>query len=232
MVFRKDNNKVDAFQRQISALRHQLGGTGDEDAGHEAYRDDEAQFRPADPEGDAASGGETVDDTPRRREDRYRSEDDPTPEHRFAPVAGVPEPEPPVLPTLPVAADARTSVIAHDTSWKGDLTSDGTVHVHGRVEGGVTAKDDVYVAEEAEVDATITATNVIVAGLVRGSVRCSDRFEVLPQGRVQGDAIAPTLVVHHGATVSGQVRMTPESPGELQPPAPTQRRAGRGSARA
>lgn len=231
MVFRKDNNKVDAFQRQISALRHQLGGAGDEDAGHEGYHDDEEQFRPEDPTGDAASGRGAVDDPPKPRADRYRSEADPTPEPRFSPVAGVPEPEPPVLPTLPVAADARTSVIAHDTAWKGDLTSDGTVHVHGRVEGGVTAKDDVYVAEEAEVDATITATNVIVAGSVRGSVRCVGRFEVLPQGRVSGDAVAPTLVVHHGATVSGQVRMTPDSAGELQPPAAVQRRAGRGSAR-
>jgi cytoskeletal protein CcmA (bactofilin family) len=99
-------------------------------------------------------------------------------------------------------------VIAHDAVWNGDLQSTGTVHVHGRVEGSVMARNDVFVADEAEISASIVAENVSVAGLVRGTVRCGNRFEVLPQGRVAGDVFAPVLVVHEGATINGQFKMT------------------------
>jgi cytoskeletal protein CcmA (bactofilin family) len=132
-----------------------------------------------------------------------------------------------VAPTI----DEQTSVIAHDATWKGDLQTSGTFHVHGRLEGSISAKQDIFIAEEAEVDATIAGVNVIIAGLVRGSIRCEGRFEVLPQGRVTGDVQAPTLVIHEGAIINGQFRMdTPES-ATTELPAPPKvltRRAARG----
>lgn len=185
MVFRKDS-KVDAFQRQISALRQQLGDG-------EAVRPEVAD------EGAPASGFEPV---------AYSSRESPRSEPYFqgpdtyAPV----DSNPPPFQSAPL--DDQTSVVAHDTLWNGDLQSNGTVHVHGRVEGSLTAKHDVFVADEAEVSANISADNVSVAGLVRGTVRCANRFEVLPQGRVGGDVFAPILVVHEGATINGQFKMT------------------------
>jgi len=185
VVFRKDT-KVDAFQRQISALRQQLGDG------------DGVQSEPG-PRNEASGGYEPVGYAPR---EARPSTSFIAPVDDFAPV----EAEPPVFqsPTL----DQQTSVVAHDTVWNGDLQTNGTVHVHGRVEGSVTAKNDVFVADEAEVAATIVAENVSVAGLVHGSIRCRNRFEVLPQGRVAGDVFAPVLVVHEGATINGQFKMT------------------------
>jgi cytoskeletal protein CcmA (bactofilin family) len=205
MVFRKES-KVDSFQRQMSALRQQLGNEGTQDA--EPYQDQDAT--PAD------AGGFNFGD--------------------FG-GAGAPatndlatEAEAPVVPAVPVVTD-QTSVVAHDTTWKGEFDSEGSVHIHGRVEGAVRAKQDVFIAEEADVDAAVTATNVIVAGLAKGTIRCSSRFEVLPQGRVSGDFHAPTLVVHEGAFVTGQFRMgASEQPSETKPTSVVQRRAARGSA--
>ncbi|MBA3413606.1 MAG: polymer-forming cytoskeletal protein [Chloroflexia bacterium] len=187
MVFRKDT-KVDAFQRQISALRQQLG--------------------------DGEGEGPPVEAEPRREPDRgyepvgyVHRESRPSPSFAVAPDDFAPvETEPPAYSAS--ALDRQTSVIAHDTVWTGDLQTNGTVHVHGRVEGSVTARHDVFVADEAEVSASIVAENVAVAGLVRGTVRCGNRFEVLPQGRVAGDVFAPVLVVHEGATINGQFKMT------------------------
>ncbi len=200
MVFRKDT-KVDSFQRQISALRQQLGPDGEpaldpaprqaepERGGYDGYGSREARLAPAYP---------------------APVEDD------FGPIdADDPVPFPPAL-------DARTSVVAHDTAWKGDLQSDGSVHVHGRVEGSLTARADIFVAEEATVEATITAENVAVAGNVRGTIRCSGRFEVLPQGRVSGEVFAPVLVVHEGASVNAAVSMT-----AVEAPASIRRRIAR-----
>jgi cytoskeletal protein CcmA (bactofilin family) len=111
------------------------------------------------------------------------------------------------LPAVP-AIDTHTTVIANTTAWKGTLEAAGSLHVHGRVEGALTARDDIFVAEEAEVDASITASRVVVAGSVLGSIQCSERLEILPRGRVSGDVRSPILVVHEGALVAGKVQMS------------------------
>ena len=194
MVFRRDS-KVDAFQRQISALRHQLGGDAEDGAM---------------PDRDRLSSTE--------RESSYLSE---YPEFtsigsdRVAAARGLadtidsrqPETAPPPIPAI----DMQTSVIAHSTAWTGDLESSGSLHIHGRVEGSLTARDTVFIAEEADVDAVIRAANVTVAGNVRGSVHCAERFEVLPHGKVAGDIHAPAIAIHDGAIVSGVISMAPSS---------------------
>jgi cytoskeletal protein CcmA (bactofilin family) len=220
VVFRKES-KVDAFQRQISALRQQLGS---EEANEEAQ---------------PYSGDAPDPQQPEERYDSgisYRARD--VAGHSFATSAPSPqfatyEDESTSLPAVPTPeVDAQTSVVAHDTTWNGDLQTSGSLHVHGTVEGSLTAADDVYIAEEADVSATITAANVIVAGLVRGTIRCGSRFEVLPRGRVLADVHAPSLVVHEGATINGQVRMGAAEASAAEQPTPTvvHRRAARNRA--
>lgn len=241
MVFRKDS-KIESFQRQISALRQQLGPVPEDQEEDELYDDRDADRAGASGAAGAVrsigAGQSTTGMTPMPNESRpngsntqpsvYESDRDRDVYSPYAsPAVRMEEPEPPDPYVTPIA-DAQTSVVAHDTTWKGDLQSDGTIHVHGRVEGSIRAKQDVYVAEEADVDATITASNVVVAGLVKGSIRCGSRFEILPQGRVTGEVQAPTLVVHDGASVTGQFRMGAGEGTEAAKPAVV-RRAGRGT---
>jgi cytoskeletal protein CcmA (bactofilin family) len=229
MVFRKEN-KVDAFQRQISALRQQLG-SGDEavegvpnEADEHAYEEEQmmAQANPPGNQGRGFSGR----DSSAFNFGGFGSSTAVTP-------AAADETD---VPTAPVPAtilppDAQTSVIAHDTTWKGELQSTGTIHVHGRVEGSLEARQDIYIAEEANVDATIVASNVVIAGLVKGSIRCGARFEVLPPGRVTGDFTTPALVIHEGANVNGQFRMgAEESAAQQRPASVVQRRTMSGGA--
>ncbi len=243
MVFRKEN-KVDAFQRQISALRQQLGGVNGEGGDDDLYDDGETLASEEASRAAGRAGAESQASGARQSgrggDAEYESRSggygfggfgisESAEQSGDAMSHGTSVPA--TLPTNPSPAiDAQTSVIAHDTVWKGDLQTNGTLHVHGRVEGSIGAQQDVYVAEEADVDAAITATNVVVAGLVRGTIRCSARFEVLPQGRVAGDVQAPTLVVHDGATVTGQFRMEPAEAAEPKAAPVVQRRAARGGA--
>lgn len=193
MVFRREH-KVDAFQRQMGALRQQLGGNPLEEA-----------------EAEENQMPELLDE---RRGSRYGNEPAPDAggysfgdygQSQGAMVSDVDDNQPP-LPEVP-ATDSQVSVIAKDTFWKGELDSDGSMHVHGRVEGTLRAKEDIWVAEGAEVNATITARRVVVGGNVNGTVHASDRFEALPHGNVGADVEAPTFVVHEGATINGQLRM-------------------------
>lgn len=193
MVFRRDS-KVDAFQRQISALRHQLGGDSDDYRSIERDRSlvpmEENSFRSDLPDLEAIRIGSSFPSA----HVHERLPDDEQVAHYLPPVPAI---------------DTQTSVIAHTTTWNGTLESSGSLHLHGRVEGVITARNDVFIAEEAEIDAVVQAASVTVAGNVRGSIQCSDRFEVLPSGRVAGDVRSPVIVIHEGATIAGEISMLP-----------------------
>jgi cytoskeletal protein CcmA (bactofilin family) len=210
VVFRRDS-KVDAFQRQISALRHQLGGEPGDIASAERdrlpARFGEGQYRADLPDLDLI-----------RSETSYPSSRERDESAEFEPYQSSAVP----------AMDAQTSVIAHSTTWHGNLESTGSLHVHGRVEGSLTARVDIFIAEEADVDAVIHAANVTVAGNVRGSIQCSDRFEVLPRGRVAGDVRAPVIVVHEGATIAGEIAMSQVGDAKAQSSSSIGVRAARG----
>jgi cytoskeletal protein CcmA (bactofilin family) len=180
MVFRKES-RADSFQRQISALRQQLG----------TDQDDDALFDDAEPMPDAPERLDAGD---------------------LAALRPIPTatPHPPGAP----AGDASVGVIAADSVWSGTLRSQGSLRIYGVVEGDVTAGNEIYVAEGARINARLSAGVIVVAGTVEGTVQCSGRLEVLPTGRVSGDVTAPSLVVHEGATIEGDLRMletdTPE----------------------
>jgi cytoskeletal protein CcmA (bactofilin family) len=175
MVFRKES-RADSFQRQISALRQQLGTDQDEDD----VVDD------AEPMPDAPEPGEPV-----------------------APITARPAAVPFNTPAR--SADARTGIVAADSVWTGTLHSAGSLQVYGQIEGELAAGEEIFVAEGAHVNARVNARVVVVAGVIEGTIACSGRLEVLPTGRVSGDVTAPSLVVHEGATIEGDLRMA--SPG-------------------
>jgi cytoskeletal protein CcmA (bactofilin family) len=229
MVFRRDSKAGDAFQRQISALRQQLGGEGsaDDQAAAEGLgaTPDESAYGSYRGDGDPGSDAEVGVPDSDAAGAGYGGMDAGTG------VTGAVVPEAPPVPELP-EVDAQTTVIANGTAWKGEIGSDGTVHVYGRFEGSVRATRDVFLADGADVDATIEADRVVVAGLLKGTVRCGGRFEVLPTGRVSGDVQSPTLVVHEGAIVTGQLRMGPgeTASSEAKSPSVVHRRPARGTA--
>jgi cytoskeletal protein CcmA (bactofilin family) len=205
-VFRRDN-KGESFERQMGALRQQLGDNDIEDD------EDMLEGEPLETEGDYA--------------DRARAygfgEQQQSPQGFSTPA------QPPAAPSIP-DVDPTTTVISRNTTWKGEMSSEGSVHIHGRCDGAVKATDSIFVAEGAEVDATLNAETIIVAGISRGTVRARGKFEVLPSGRVAGDINAPTLVVHEGAIMTGQLRMSGEEPSDSKPTSVIQRRANRGTA--
>lgn len=191
MVFRRDN-KVDAFQRQMNALRNQIGET--EDGGE---LDDDV----IDVQVDRTQGG-AMSQNPFDRPDAsgYSFGNFPGQQVQqdYAEQAA---------PSEVAAVDSQVSVVAQGTIFKGEIQSDGNIQIFGRAEGTLTAKEDIWVAEGADVEATLTARRVIVAGRVSGQVKANNRFEALPQGVIEADVTAPSFVVHEGATINGNLSM-------------------------
>jgi len=197
VVFRRDN-KVDSFQRQMSALRNQLGSTGDE---LDPMQDDMPELDDDQYTGDGAYRNQA--NAANQDSGAYSFGNYPAPTGQSALESA--ETDRPAIPDMP-AADGSVSVVATNTSWKGDISSETSIHVLGKVEGTLTAREDIWVAEGAELDATITAQRVIVAGNVSGTVIASGRFEALPTARISADVSSPISVVHEGASINGNFR--------------------------
>ena len=101
-------------------------------------------------------------------------------------------------------------------------------YLYGRgaydIKGDVVSDGLVIVGDRGEVEATIHAKTVSVAGKVTGNIHVSDRLEIKEHGVVLGDVYTRVLTVEPGGYFEGQCKMpVPEM--EKQPtggaPSPT-----------
>jgi cytoskeletal protein CcmA (bactofilin family) len=216
MVFRKDRGG-DSFQRQISALRQQLGGAEFDEVEEEVIVD-------------TPGGVEAAYVSARGYEAPAQYERDPYGYQQ--PVTEIVQTAPsnePAAPAIPVV-DGQTTVISPNAAWKGEIVAEGSMHILGKFEGDIRVRDDLFILDDANVDATIAAGTVTVSGRYNGTLNCNTRLEVLPTGRVRGEIYAPALVVHNGAIVNGKIRMTQSANAEQPIPAAVHRRSHRGTA--
>lgn len=225
MIFRREN-RGESFQRQISNLRQQpQGDTPPEEEeqqyNYESYEQEQGSDEPtsdtnrfATEQGTPAEGisfppqrSESYDQAP--QETAISPPPAPAPPQQAHSSQETRQWQPPAAQAMPSApaADSSTSTIAKNAYWNGTLKSEGSIQVHGKADGELHSSTDLFVADGAEVDASIHADSVVVAGLVRGKIEARSRLEVLPQGEVTGDVRSPKLIVHEGATISGQLKM-------------------------
>lgn len=195
MVFRRDKQGGDAFQRQISALRQQLGGADE----HAEYEDDQ-------PQDDGGYGNDAYSATRYEPEEQTYQRQGYQADYAYEEIRDDASYES-AVPAIPVP-DSQVTVINHDTTWKGEVQSEGSMHILGRYDGVIRAKEDVYILDESTVAAEVHAKNVVVSGKYDGEVTCDGRFEVLPNGRVNGAVRAPVFVVHDGGQINGSIQMT------------------------
>ena len=98
---------------------------------------------------------------------------------------------------------SNRSVIAKGVKIVGDLSSDGLLKVHGRVEGALQAAS-VFVSPDAKVLGTIEAEHVVVDGAVEGPVRGKSVL-LKSRAHVSGDIQCGSLVVEKGASIEGRL---------------------------
>lgn len=104
---------------------------------------------------------------------------------------------------------ARTTVIGPGVSIKGELRGEGALTMLGQFEGEVVLKGTVHIGPEARVDANITASEITIAGSVRGNLSAAGRVEILGSGSLTGTLKSGSLSAGTGATVKGEVWVEP-----------------------
>jgi cytoskeletal protein CcmA (bactofilin family) len=103
------------------------------------------------------------------------------------------------------------TILGPDANFKGELSFDKGMRIHGRVEGKINSSGRLHVAKEAKLMADVEAGSILVEGEVRGGLQASDRIEMKNSARYEGDLRASKLVVEEGAVFSGHVSVGPEA---------------------
>jgi cytoskeletal protein CcmA (bactofilin family) len=95
--------------------------------------------------------------------------------------------------------------VGEKLSIKGEIVGEGDLELAGRFEGIVSVNGRVFVGERAEVDADISASNIVVGGKVRGNLNATGRVEILPQGVLTGNLKSGSFAAADGALVKGEI---------------------------
>ncbi|ECS3456956.1 polymer-forming cytoskeletal protein [Salmonella enterica subsp. enterica serovar Schwarzengrund] len=105
---------------------------------------------------------------------------------------------------IPTAKENNTTVIARDACFKGNILSDGQLHICGSLEGNIDAKDGVIkIIKGGRVEGDINCRELIVNGNLAGHCIC-DSLEISENGKVTGTITYNTLTIKQGGTFSGQ----------------------------
>lgn len=109
---------------------------------------------------------------------------------------------------VPSVSDGYSIIDAH-LSITGDIATDGTVRVDGRVEGSLHRTNTMIIGTGAVVIGDVEAREIVIGGEVTGNLVVSGRVEVKQSGTVRGDIRAAAVMLEEGGTVHGHVIVHP-----------------------
>ena len=107
------------------------------------------------------------------------------------------------------SGEASMSIIGPGMNIIGDLVTDGTVRVEGRIEGTVRAGKAVVIGKGGEVVGDVLTQDAVIGGRIRGTVVAESRLELQASSDIEGQirARAAHLQLEEGARFNGQIQM-------------------------
>jgi cytoskeletal protein CcmA (bactofilin family) len=112
---------------------------------------------------------------------------------------------------------AELTLIAANTTFEGKIKTDGSIRIDGKFVGDVNAKANAAVGTTGNIDGSLSARNITVAGRITGTVIAAEKLVLEARSVMQGDIRAAKLVVDEGAQFDGKCDMKqgvpPATPG-------------------
>jgi len=104
-------------------------------------------------------------------------------------------------------SSAHVTLIASGTSVHGDIEFSGAIQIEGKVKGSLRALNNdrasVMVIAGGEIVGDVSAPEVMVNGYVQGNIYASERVELAPEARIEGDVHYKVLEMIGGAQING-----------------------------
>ena len=110
---------------------------------------------------------------------------------------------------------AVDTLIGEQAKIEGVIYCQGSLRIEGNVKGEIHSQGEVFIGEKSQIEATIFARRVTVAGEVKGNIEAVNGLEILSTGKVNGDIVGDRLIIEEGAIYHGDVKMDVITPKKL-----------------
>ncbi len=91
--------------------------------------------------------------------------------------------------------------------YEGKLTFEGRVRIDGRFTGEIFSTDTLEVGPQAEIEAEIDVSSVIIAGHVTGNINARGRCDMRAPGVIVGNICSPVVTMEEGVRFDGAMQM-------------------------
>lgn len=118
------------------------------------------------------------------------------------------------------AGEASISIIGPGMTVVGDVVTEGTVRIEGRIQGTVRASKAIVIHRDGVVEGDVITQDAVIGGRVRGTVSAESRLELQSTCDIEGQIRAPAqhLQLEEGARFNGQIQMVDEGQLRALPP--------------
>lgn len=109
------------------------------------------------------------------------------------------------------ATPPMDTLIGEHTKFIGNIESEGSVKILGKLEGDLHCSGDVYVESGAKINGHIFSLNTYIAGSVTGDVTAKNILHLQSTARLYGNIEVAGIVTDEGAILQGNCKMVESS---------------------
>lgn len=99
------------------------------------------------------------------------------------------------------------NIIGKDTSFEGDINSQGDFRIDGKVKGTIITAGRVVIGREGSVNGTIECTNADIEGKFSGKLTVDQLLSLKATANISGEVVLDKLSVEPGATFNASCNM-------------------------
>jgi len=92
-------------------------------------------------------------------------------------------------------------------NFSGELKFTNSLRIDGKFQGKIISSDELIVGEKGVVEAEIEVGRISISGTVKGTIKASERVELLPTSKVEANIITKNLIINEGAVFNGSCSM-------------------------
>ncbi len=101
-------------------------------------------------------------------------------------------------------------IVGLNSSINGDVISEGSVRIDGKLSGSIKSKGDVIISDNAVVNADIDASYCEISGQVTGKVHSETQLKIFKSGSLKGDITVSSFTIDEGGIFQGNCDITPD----------------------
>ncbi len=104
-----------------------------------------------------------------------------------------------------ISADGAfiNSFIGEGTRFEGNIKLSGLLRIDGDFVGKIDTEGKVLIGKSGRAECSISARTVVIGGVVKGDIVCSEKLVILSSGIVLGNVHTPKMIVEEGVILNG-----------------------------